>query len=169
MKEKEKLKQKSYTASFDTFVLQPILQENRMSTRVIERNQLLVIPNKASHIISKTCTYYGKSLKTATNSSKFVLHKSHKLPIVVAHDYGIPLIFLPTMSYTSEQNVWIAWHAIENLQGDDMGCTIYLANNYSIRVNVSEQTLYRQYTLGSILERNFRKKQRQLSGSPNFD
>ena len=155
----------TYIVSFNTFVLQPVLKEDRMTTGVIERDRLVTVPRKPVHIIRKSCLYYGKSFQTATNSSKLILNKSHKVPIVVAHDFGTPLIFIPTMSATSEHNVWISLHAIENLKGDNMGCTIYFGNDYSIKVNVSEATINRQYTLGSLLQKNFQKKQRQLNGN----
>jgi len=144
------------------------MKENRMTTQIIERDQILTIPRKSLHIVRKSCQYYENSLDAAKNSSKLILHKSHKLPIVVAHDFGLPLILIPTMSFDSEHNVLIALHAIENFQGDSMGCTIYLENNYSIKVNVSEATIYRQYSLGTIIEKNFHKKQRQLSRHSSF-
>jgi len=165
---KLKSQNSAYIVSFDTFAIQPFIKENKMMSRVIERNQVLFLPRKPFHTISKSCTYYGKSFKTAINSSKYILHKRHKLPFIIAHDHGLPLIFLPTMSPTSEHNIWIALHAIENFKGDNMGCTIYLANDYSIDVNVSEGTIQRQYALGQLLKINFLKKQRQLLGSTSF-
>lgn len=133
-----------------------------MGTLIIERHKEITSIRKPLHIISKSCHHYGNSFKGATNNAKHLLRKSHKVPIVVAHDLGMPLVFLPTMSPLSEHNVWVALHAIENIEADDMGSTITLTTQYSIKVNVSEATIYRQYTLADILMKKYQTKFREL-------
>lgn len=157
----------TYHISFETFALQPIVQENKISTLIIEQHKEFIIPKKPSHIVRKSCDFYGGSMKIATSMSKHTLGNRHKTPIIIAHDFGMPFIFLPTMSPTSEHNVWISLHAIENIKPDKMGCIIHLENNRSIKLNVSPTTMHRQYTLGCFLEKDFLKKQRQLN-RPNF-
>ena len=90
-------------------MLQPVIKGNKISTRVIERNCELNIPRKPIHIVKKSCDYYGGSFQNSTNTAKLALGKHHKTPIIVAHDFGTPYIFLPTMSPTSEQNIWISY------------------------------------------------------------
>ena len=159
----------SYIVSFDTFLLQPVIKGNKISTRVIERNGELNVPRKPIHIVRKSCDYYGGSLQNSTNTAKLALGKRHKTPIIVAHDFGVPYIFLPTMSPTSEQNIWVSYSAIDNIEPDDMGCIIYLENDRSFKFNVSATTMYRQYAVATLLEKNFLKKQRQLNRPSNFE
>ena len=121
----------NYVISFDTFMLQPVSVGEVISTRVIERNCELSIPKKPLHIVRKSCDYYGSSLQNSVNTAKLTLGNHHKTPIIVAHDFGIPYIFLPTMSPTSEQNIWISYHAIDLIEPDDLGCIIHLENNRS--------------------------------------
>ena len=158
----------NYIVSFDTFMLQPVNKGNKIATRVIERNGELSVPRKPIHIVKKSCDYYGGSLQNSMNTAKLTLGKHHKPPIIVAHDFGIPYIFLPTMSPTSEQNIWVSYRAIDNIEPTDMGCIIYLENNRSFKVNISAATMYRQYTFASILEKNFLKKQKQLNRPSPF-
>jgi len=57
----------NYVISFDTFMLQPVIEGEVISTRVIERNCELSIPKKPLHIVRKSCDYYGSSLQNSVN------------------------------------------------------------------------------------------------------
>ncbi len=159
----------NYVVSFDTFMLQPVIKGNKVSTRIIERNGELNLPKKPIHIVKGSCEYYGGSLQNSTNTAKLTLGKRHKTPIIIAHDFGIPYIFLPTMSPASEQNTWISYSAIENIEEHDLGSIIYLENNRSFKLDVSATTMYRQYAFAAILEKRFFKKQRQLNRPSTFN
>lgn len=159
----------NYVISFDTFMLQPVNVDNKIvATRVIERNCELTIPKKPIHIVKKSCDYYGGSLQTSINIAKIALGKHHKTPIIVAHDFGTPYIFLPTMSPTAEENIWISYHAIDFIERDNVGSIVHLENNLSFKVNISASTMYRQYAFGNLLEKNFYKKQKHLNRPSSF-
>jgi competence protein ComK len=158
-----------YIVSFDTFMLQPVIEGNRVSTHVIERSSEFGISRKPQHVVKNSCDYYGGSLQNSTNTAKLVLRKRHKTPIIVAHDLGIPCILIPTMSPSSNLNSWILYSAIEAIIEDDMcSCIVLLENGRSIKLNISETTMRRQFSMATLLERNFFKKQRQLSNPSNF-
>lgn len=159
----------NYIISFDTFMLQPVTVGEMISTRVIERNREFNISKKPIHIVRKSCDYYGSSLQNSVNIAKIALGNHHKTPIIVAHDFGIPYIFLPTMSPTSEQNVWISYHAITRIEPDDLGCIIHLENNRTYKVNISAATMYRQFSFCNLLEKDFAKKQKQLNRPSPYD
>jgi competence protein ComK len=159
----------SYIVSFDTFILQPVIDGTKISTHVIERNGDLSIPRKPIHIVRKSCDYYGGSLQNSTNSAKLAIGKRHKTPIIVAHDFGVPYIFLPTMSPISDQNVWVSYSAIDNIEPDNMDCILSLENNRSIKVNVSATTMNRQYSAATLLQKKFLVKQRQLNRLSTFE
>jgi len=159
----------NYIVSFDTLLLLPMVKGNKISTLVIERNGELNVLRKPIHIVKKSCDYYGGSLQNSTNTAKLAIGKRHKTPIIVAHDFGVPYIFLPTMSPNSEQNAWISYSAIEKIEPDNMGCTLYLENDLSFKFDISSTTMYRQYAVATLLEKNFLKKQRQLNRPSRFD
>lgn len=156
----------SYLISLDTLALEPFRTENGMGTRIIEKGEIFTIPQKPIHSIRKSCSHYGHSFKSAVNSAKQFLENRHKVPIVLAYDFGKPLVFIPTMSPTSDHTIWIALHAIANIEPHEMGCIVHLKNNYSIIVNVSESTIFRQHSLGTILETEYKKRYKQLNGAP---
>lgn len=159
----------NYVISFDTFMLQPVLVDNKtVATRVIERNREFTIPKKPIHIVKKSCSYYGGSLETSINIAKIAIGRHHKTPIIVAHDFGTPYIFLPTMSPSAEGNTWISHHSIDFIAPDNTNCIVYLENNLSFKLNISATTMYRQYAFGNLLEKNFYRKQRQLNRPSSF-
>ncbi|NYF23886.1 competence protein ComK [Sporosarcina sp. JAI121] len=160
---KKKKKTENYIVSFDTFMLQPVIKDNQVSTQVIERNGVVHVPRKPLHIVKKSCEYYAGSFQNSTNNAKLVIGKRHKLPIIVAHDFGVPYIFLPTMSPSADQNTWISHNAIENIEEHDLGSVILLENGQSFVLNVSATTMHRQHSFATILEKIFLKKQRQLN------
>ncbi|WP_338655466.1 competence protein ComK [Sporosarcina sp. FSL K6-1540] len=158
-----------YIVSFNTFLLLPVVQGNKLSTLVIERNGELNVSRKPVHIVKNSCHYYGGSLQNSTNTAKLAIGKRHKMPIIIAHDFGVPYIFLPTMSPNSEENVWVSYSAIDNIEPDGMGCILYLENGLSFKLDISATTMYRQYAVAALLEKNFLKKQRQLNRPSKFD
>jgi competence protein ComK len=157
-----------YIISFDTFMLEPIIANNKVTTRIIERNGEFVSSSKPLHIVRNSCSFYGGSLGNSTNIAKLAIGNRHKTPVIIAHDFGIPYIFLPTMSPSSELNTWIAHHSIENLEPHKLGCTVRLENGLSIIVNVSANTMYRQLAFATFLEKDFLKKQRQLNRPDSY-
>lgn len=161
-------KDTNHFISFDTYALKPILSKNRMVTRIIEHESEVIVPRSPLNIVKKSCHFYGNSFKSATFSARSILKKKHKVPIVVAHDFGNPFVFLPTLSPTAEDNMWIAFHAINFFEAEKGGCRIHLVNNTSIKVDVTDTTMYRQYSLGSMLTKNFIKKQQRLKGPDYF-
>ena len=158
----------SYIVSFDTFMLQPVVKDNKVSTHVIERNGELIVPRKPIHIVRKSCDYYGGSFRNSINTAKLAIGRRHKTPIIVAHDFGVPYIFLPTMSPTSELNVWVSYSAIDNIEADGMSSNITLENNRIIKVDISVASMYRQYSVATLLEKNYYKKQSQLNRPSSF-
>lgn len=152
-----------YIISFDTFIIQPIMTPNKIESAIIERNQEITSFRRPSQIVRKSCYYYGNSFQSIINSSKRILGKSHKLPIVIAHDFGQPLVFFPTMSPTSIHTEWIGLHAIRNITPSPLGCTIHLENDRYSEVMVSEATLHRQYTLATLLKHKYQKRLQRMN------
>lgn len=152
----------NYLINSDTYVLLPIQEDYKLSTHVIERQTEFALPKKPIQIVRKTCEIYGSSLKTRTVVARHALGNRHKTPIVVAHAFDTPYIFLPTMSPNSDDNVWISYHAIVDFKEEKTGCSVELANGRNVKVNVSTPTMWRQFAFAALLERDFVKKQFML-------
>ncbi|AOV08538.1 competence protein ComK [Sporosarcina ureilytica] len=155
-----------YIISTNTLVLQTIRKESRLMTLIMEKDNQFTHPRKALHLIRASCRHYGTSLKVATHNAKNILNNRHKVPIVVAFDHGTPLIMIPTLSTASEQNIWIAFHAIVNIKPEGAGCTIIeLTNQHFIKVDSSETTIQRQIALAYLLQRDYKQKFSQFGGA----
>ncbi|MEK3935530.1 competence protein ComK [Sporosarcina sp. FSL W7-1349] len=155
----------NYVVSFDTFVLQPVKDGKKVGTRIIERYRETIVPRKPIHVVRSSCDYYGGSLQSSTSTAKLKLGRHHKTPIIIAHDYGRPYIFLPTLSPQADQNVWISYHAIDYFEAEKTGTKVHLENGKFVKVDISANTMYRQYTFAGFLEKDFLKRQKQLSRS----
>lgn len=148
-----------YVISTSTFVLKTIQKESSRKTLIIDNDRTFIHPRKSLHLVRAACEHYGTSYRIATKHARQILSFRHKVPLLIAFDRNIPLIMIPTMSPSSSQNTWIAFHAIVNFKADEMGNTIiYLLNNQSILVNVSETTIQRQVALAHILQLEYKDK-----------
>ncbi|MFC5604127.1 competence protein ComK [Sporosarcina koreensis] len=158
-----------YYLSLDTLMLQPKKEGNKIFTRVVERDRIVTVPKKPIHIITASCTYYGSSYATAMSTSKRLFGENkQKAPFLLANAFGIPFIFLPTLSPLSDQNVWISVHAIDFYDEDGLGTFVVLENGEKYHLDISETTMNRQYALGKLLERNFLKRQKSFHSSLRF-
>ncbi|MBB4823581.1 competence protein ComK [Sporosarcina luteola] len=155
----------NYVVTFSTFVLQPVRFGNRILTYVIERDREVDVPKKPIHIMKSSAAFYGSSFQVLTKTSKLVLGNVHKTPILLAHAYDTPCIFIPTLSPSSEQNVWINCLAIDFIEPDPLGCIVHLENGRELKLAVSANTMWRQYCFARFLEKDFFKKQHLLNKS----
>lgn len=150
-----------YYLSFDTLMLQPKIDGNKVFTRVIERNRTLTVLKKSIHIVTSSCNFYGSSYTTVMNTSKRLFgDNKQKAPFLLTNGFGIPFIFIPTLSPTSDQNVWISYHAIDFYAADGLGISVTLENGMKYKLDISVPTMNRQYALAKLLERDFMKRQR---------
>lgn len=142
-------------------MLQPKEEGNKIFTRVIERNRTVTVPKKPIHIVNGSCTFYGSSYTTVMNTSKRLFgDNKQKAPFLLANSFGIPFIFIPTLSPFSDQNVWLSYHAIDFYKTDGFGTSVTLENGKKYKLDISVPTMNRQYALAKLLERNFMKRQR---------
>ncbi|WP_432357424.1 competence protein ComK [Sporosarcina sp. UB5] len=156
-----------YYVSFDTLMLQPFEEGNKTFTKVIERNRTLTVLQKPIHIVTGSCTFYGSSYQNVMNTSRVLFGENkQKAPILTANAFGIPLILIPTLSPLSDQNVWISYHAIDFFETDGLGTSVTLENGEKYKLGISIPTMYRQFSLARLLERDFLKQQKAFDRSP---
>ena len=94
-----KTEEKSFLISFETAVLQPIVVNNKVFTKVTNfSGESFVIGIKPYDIVRHSCSYYGSSFQHTLNYREMQLEIIYKLPILIAHDFGIPCIFFPLLS-----------------------------------------------------------------------
>lgn len=106
----------NYIASNSTFCLISHPHRSKVHTIISDKHGKVIYPNKPLKIIRNTCRLHGSSYEASNYNAKLFFGKSkHKLPIMVAYDFGDPCILFPLFSPHSSQNIWISLHAIVNI------------------------------------------------------
>ncbi|MGE7090226.1 competence protein ComK [Lysinibacillus sp. NPDC048646] len=152
-----------YLMSFNTYLLQPIQHDSKIFTRVIDKHNELIVTRKPMHVLRKSCLSLGTTYEAAKYSAKRFFGNQHKLPIVVAYDYGFPCIFLPTYSPNSIHNTWIGLHAISNIIPNEIGCIVTLKNGMHIELTITYASISKQFVNASMLYKHYMGERKQLS------
>jgi len=154
----------NYTVSFNTIALVPIWIENKLYTRVIENHTEFLVKMRPSAIIKKSLAFYGNSYKQATFFSRQSLGRLHKLPLMISHDFGVPLIMMPTLSAESEGSIWISFSSIDLYSINSHNqCVVHFTNSQALPVNVSHSTMCRQFVLSQFLSKHFQKTREKIN------
>lgn len=153
----------SYLISFNTYLLQPIQHDAKVFTHVIDKHNELIVTRKPMHVLRKSCISLGSTYEAAKQSAKRFFGNQHKLPIVVAFDYGFPCIFLPTYSPNSIHNIWIGLHAITNITPSKTGCVVTLKNDKKIELPIQYASISKQFVNASMLYKHYMNERKQLS------
>ncbi|GGG13406.1 hypothetical protein GCM10007425_04640 [Lysinibacillus alkalisoli] len=148
----------TYLISFNTLMLLPETTGHRTRTKIIDRQQNIIINRKPMYVIRKTCLTLGLSYEMTRKNAKNFFGNQHKLPIVVSHDYGVPCVFFPTFSPTAEGNVWIGLHAVKRIDPTEVNCTVTLINNEVVPLEASFVTVLKQFANANLLYRHFKRE-----------
>lgn len=152
----------AYLISFDTLIITPMRHEGQLVSQIIDKNFETIVLRKPLYLIRKTCLTLGLSYEMARKNAKGFFNNQHKLPIAIAHHYGMPCIFFPTLSPSSPYNSWIGLHAVKRIDPAVDGCMVTLSNNQKISLDVSYTTMLKQYANATLLYRHFKKEQQLL-------
>ncbi|WP_075619855.1 competence protein ComK [Paenisporosarcina indica] len=153
-----------YFVSFNTIALVPIWIENKLYTRVIENHTEFIVKMKPNTIIKKSLIFYGNSFKHATLFSRESIGRLHKLPLMISHDFGIPLIMIPTLSPESDGNIWVSFSAIDRYSINARNeCVVHFTNSQELPVNVSHSTMCRQFAHSYFLTNHFQKTREKIN------
>lgn len=106
----------SYIVTNSTFCLRSYEHRGKIHTLIADKHGTVTYNNKPLKIIRSTCRLHGSSYEASKYQAKQFFGKNkHKLPIMVAYDFGDPCILFPLFSPYSSQNIWISLHAIANI------------------------------------------------------
>ncbi|KGR80593.1 competence protein ComK [Ureibacillus manganicus] len=145
----------SYYLSFNSYLIEPIQHGDKLYSRVYDKSGEVVVSRKPLYIIRKSCDLMGSRYNAAREVSKnFLGPDKHKLPIIIAYDYGVPLVFFPILSPTSPSNVWVGLHSIINIQQDMDQTKITLKDDREIILQVPQSSFNNQYVRATMLQKH---------------
>lgn len=106
----------SYIVSNSTFLLRSHPNQAKVHTIISDKYGKSLYPNKPLKLIRETCRLHGSSYEASKYQAKeFFGDSKHKLPIMVAYDFGEPCVLFPLFSPNSSQNIWVSLHAVINI------------------------------------------------------
>lgn len=139
-----------YYITPNTYVIEPIECDGKAYSRVYDKFDTFCIKRKPLKLLDETLKKLGSSYKAATDFSKMFLGKGkHKVPIVLSYDQ--PYVFLPILSPSSSKNIWIAQHAIINIQKCEDSTMILLKNDVEFKVPIHYTAFCTQYVCATML------------------
>jgi len=152
----------SYVMSFNTYYVEPVMHENRLYSRVIDKHNSVTVARKPLQIIRKSCLFLGTTYEATRTLSKQFFGNQHKLPIILTHDFGIPCVFIPTCSPKSDANIWIGLHAVEQALPYKDGTKILLINGEELILSTHYSSFSKQYMNATMLHKHFTKVRRNM-------
>lgn len=148
-----------YYITPNTYVVEPVEYNGKSCSRVYDKFEIFYIDKKPLKLLNDTFRKLGTTYKASMDFSKRFLGKGkHKVPIVLSYDQ--PYAFFPLLSPYSSKNIWIAQHAIINIQKCEDSTIITLKNDYEITLPIHYPSFCTQYVCATMLLK-FALKQRE--------
>lgn len=97
------------------------------SSKVLEYDMQCVIDYSPYEVMEYSCEYFGSSIDGRMYSAKKILGSVYKTPLLV--DGYRDIIFFPTKSPNSKDNIWISLNNIKSYMKVDENETLILFKN----------------------------------------
>jgi len=143
----------NYEVNLDTLYVFPV---DKDSCKVVEVEDEYHIDAKAYQVMEHSCMYFGSSLNGRLLGSKDMLGSIYKAPIVVEESQN--LIFFPTTSPNSNQNIWISLNNILKYEKMGKKTKIIFKNNKEIVVDIPYYSVQNQILRSTMLESIVRRR-----------
>ena len=136
----------SYEINQDTLAIIPI---NSLETRIIEKNDDLIVKSSSMKIIDDGCRFFGSTYAGRSEGTKSMIGINYKAPIIL--EESMPMIFFPTISPRLEACSWISFKEIERCVKNEKKTIIIFKNGVQLELNLSYQILQNQILRSSYL------------------
>ncbi|WP_042471171.1 competence protein ComK [Bacillus ndiopicus] len=150
---------KSYYITNATYLLLPIKKDKLLHTLVYDKTGCLYVSQSPIKIVRASCRQMGSSYQSATDLSKQCLGANkHKLPIVVAVNYGDPCVIFPLMSPKSPLNVWVSFNSLINIQDQEGQINVTFKNFLDSKLDIQYTSFCKQYVSAAMLHKHLTSK-----------
>ncbi|HWL25733.1 MAG TPA: competence protein ComK [Ureibacillus sp.] len=144
----------SYCLSFNSYLIEPLEHGDKLYSRVYDKSGEVIVSRKPLYIVRKSCDLMGSKYNAARKVSKKLLGDyMHKLPVIIAYDFGIPLVFFPILSPSSPNNVWVGLHSIINIEPLKDQTKITLKDDREIILQMPQSSFNNQYVRATMLQK----------------
>lgn len=135
-----------YEINSSTLAIVP-LGEN--ISKVYEEEAEYIVSKSTNSIIKENCEFYGSSYEGRCKGTKKLTGIKSKFPIIIEESRNI--IFFPTSSIRSNDNMWISLNNIKSYAEQDLNSKITFKNNENIDLNISYYSLDNQICRAHML------------------
>lgn len=149
----------SYTVTKDTYIIEPIIHEDKIFSRIYDKSGEVIVSNKPLYVIRRSCRNVGNNFNFARQISKnFFGEEKHKLPIIISFEYGIPSVFFPILSPFSPNNIWVGINGIINIRRDGNNTEITLKDGREVMLQINYSSFCVQYVCAMMLFKHAQTK-----------
>ena len=148
----------NYTINKKTLAIVPISER---STKIYEKDDIIIIPKNTQKLIEENCEYYGSSYSGRKKGTVDLIGVTHKTPIIIEETTG--LIFFPTSSPRLKSCSWISLNNVDNYKKQDNYTVITFENNLKIKLPVSEKIINNQVLRATRLESVMYRRKKDLN------
>ena len=138
---------KEYEINSSTVAIVPI-DDN--SSKIYEEEEEYIVNKNSNKIIEYNCKFYGSSYKGRCEGTKFLTGIKSKYPIIIEESRNI--IFFPTSSIRSNNNIWLSLNKIKSYNKDKVGSLITFNNDKKIELAISLYSLDNQFCRANLLK-----------------
>ena len=135
-----------------------ILSYGEERSRIIEKNNLIIINKPPIKVIDDSCKYFGSSYEGRFKGTKDLMGISHKSPIIVEETRRI--IFFPTTSPRLDRCCWISLNNIDSYTKKGIDTIIKFSCGKELKIELSygiiDNQILRATRLQSILEKRIK-------------
>ncbi len=149
----------SYTISKKTLAIVPISER---STKIYEKDNIIIIPKNSQKIIEENCVYYGSSYIGRKKGTVDLIGVTHKSPIVIEETNGI--IFFPTCSPRLKNCSWISLNNVDNYTKSDNSTIISFSDDVKLKFPISNEIINNQILRATRLESVMYRRKREING-----
>lgn len=149
----------NYYITSATYLLLPITKDKRLHTLVFDKSGLYTVAQSPMKIIRASCRQMGSSYQSAIEQSKqYFGDQKHKLPIVVAINYGEPCVMFPLMSPKSPLNVWVSYNSLINIRDHAGQINVTFKNFLDSTLDIQYTSFCKQYVGAAMLHKHLTSK-----------
>mgnify|MGYP003397797561 FL=1 len=144
-----------YIITNSTYCLISRAFRNHVHTLILDKHGQVTVSFQPLRVIRHTCSLHGTTYEAAKHHAKnFFGHTRHKMPIMVAYNFGEPCVMFPLFSPQSKQNIWVAVNAIINIEERNESTVVTFLDGSEQVFPVHLKSFNQQYVRAVIYTKN---------------
>jgi competence protein ComK len=129
-------------------------------TKVVTKDNDLIVEQSAKKIIDTSCKYFGCSLADRIKFTKRYVNMNSKSPIIIEDTRNI--IFFPLKSPRENNNIWISFNNLKSYVKEGNKTNLIFKNGKKVPLEFSYYIIDNQVTRSLILDYEIKVRRKNL-------